>query len=99
MITLSFSAAAFADIERFVDFLLGREDPKGAAATQEIIFNAVEVLRRHPYIGRKVEGGFRELIISRGRTGYLALYEFLPARSEILIHRLRHQLEGGYSDW
>jgi len=99
MITLSFSRKAFTDLERFVDFLLERDDPQGAASMQELIFSAVEVLRRHPYIGRKVEGGLRELVISRGRTGYLALYEFAPARSEVVIHKLRHQLEGGYADW
>jgi plasmid stabilization system protein ParE len=90
MITLSFSPKAFADLER--------DDPQGAASTRDIIFSAVEVLARHPYIGRKVERGLRELVISRGRTGYLALYQFAPASSEVVIHTLRHQLEAGSDD-
>jgi plasmid stabilization system protein ParE len=98
MITIAFSPRAFADVEGFVDFFLDRDDPQSAASAQEIIFNAVEVLRRHPYIGRRVERGLRELVISRGRTGYLALYQFAPARSEIVLHRLQHQLERGDVD-
>lgn len=93
MTTLSFSVRAFSDIDRFSDSL---EEQEGAASTLRIIVSAVEVLRRHPYIGRPIGRGLRELVISRGRTGYLALYEFHPARDEILIHKLRHQREVGY---
>lgn len=98
MTTLSFSRKALADGERFADFLMER-DPKAAASTLALIANAVEVLRRHPFIGRPVERGLRELIISRGRTGYVALYEFDQNRDEIIVHKLRHQLEAGYSEW
>ena len=34
-----------------------------------------------------------------GRTGYVALYEFDPNRDEIIAHKIRHQLEAGYSEW
>jgi hypothetical protein len=34
----------------------------------------VDILKRHPEIDRPVEDGLRELVISRGRTGYVALY-------------------------
>ena len=51
---------------------------------------------QHPEIGRKVHFGQRELVISRGRTGYLALYRFLPHIDRILILALRHQREAGY---
>lgn len=98
MTKLSFSRAALADGERFAEFLMER-DPEGAASTLELIANAVEVLRRHPLIGRRVESGLRELVISRGRTGSVALYEFDPNRDEIIVHRLRHQLEAGYTEW
>ncbi len=95
MTQLRFTREALADIDRFTDFL-AETDPEAAADTLEIIVNAVEVLRRHPYIGRPIEHGLRELVISRGRTGYIALYKFLPSRREVLIARLRHQLEAGY---
>lgn len=97
MITLSLSPRAFAAIDRFTEFLLERA-PDDAADTFDVIVNALQVLKRHPYIGRPVERGFRELLISRGRTGYVALYEFDRARDRIVIHALRHQLEAGYTN-
>jgi hypothetical protein len=33
-------------------------------------------MEKHPLIGRVVEKGYRELVISRGRSGYLALYRY-----------------------
>lgn len=47
-------------------------------------------------IGRSIEGELRELVISFGRTGYLALYRFLPATSEVRILAIRHQRELDY---
>lgn len=96
MIKVRFTRAALADIDRFVDFL-SESDPDAAEATLEVILNALQVLQRHPYIGRPAEHGLRELIISRGRTGYIALYAFYPATNELLVAKLRHQLEAGYS--
>lgn len=96
MTTLWFSRRALADVDRFTDFV-GNESPE-AAKILEVLAGAVRVLRDHPYIGRTVESGLRELVISRGRTGYIALYEFDPARDDIVIHKLRHQREAGYSD-
>jgi plasmid stabilization system protein ParE len=49
-------------------------------------------------IGRPVEGGLRELIISRRRSGYLARYEFDHARDLVLVARIRHQRESGYPE-
>ena len=97
MISLWFSERALLDIDRFSDFLM-ESDPERAADTLEVIVNAVEGLRRHPFIGRPIENGLRELVISRGQTGYVALYEFNAARNEITVHKLRHQLEAGYSE-
>lgn len=95
MTLLRFTREALADIERFTAFM-EESDHEGAAVTFEIVVNAVEALRRHPYIGRPIEHGLRELVISRGRTGYIALYKFSPTRDEVLIARLRHQREAGY---
>jgi plasmid stabilization system protein ParE len=97
MISLWFSERALRDVDRFSDLLM-ESDPQRAEATLEVIVNAVEVLRRHPFIGRPIENGLRELVISRGDSGYVALYEFNTARNEITVHKLRHQLEAGYSD-
>lgn len=47
-------------------------------------------------MGRPVEHGLRELVISRGRTGYLALYSVEETADAILILAIRHQREAGY---
>jgi plasmid stabilization system protein ParE len=96
MTTLSLSRRALNDLERFVDFELERGADAGPALS--LITQAVEVLRRHPFIGRPVSHGLRELVISRGVSGYVALYEFLEARDEVIVHALRQQREAGYAE-
>jgi plasmid stabilization system protein ParE len=92
---LSYSAQALADLERLANFLVER-DPTAAEATIALIEEAVGVLARHPLIGRPVEADLRELVISRGRTGYVALYSFEPLYDAALILAIRHQREAGY---
>ncbi len=95
MTTLWFSRRALADVERLAAFLRTR-NPQEATETVELITGAVQVLRTHPLIGRRVRAGLRELVISRGRSGYLALYVFDPRADEVTIHAVRHQREAGY---
>ncbi len=95
MAKLIYSERAFADLERLTDFLI-ETDPSAAAETVGLIEEAVELLRRHPLIGRPVEYGLWELIISRGRTGYVALYSFEEDRDAVLVLAIRHQREAGY---
>ncbi len=64
----------------------------------DFILDALQVLTHQPGIGRPVEGGLRELIISRRRSGYLARYEYEDARDLVLVARIRHQRASGYSD-
>jgi len=54
---------------------------------------ALQTLQDHPLIGRPVEADLRELLISRGRTGYVALYRYNPATDIVLVLRIRHQRE------
>ena len=77
------------------DFLI-ESDPSLAAETIGLITEAVELLIRHPLIGRAVEHPLRELVISRGRTGYVALYSFEENHDAELILAIRHQREAGY---
>lgn len=95
MTELVYAEQALLDLERLSDFLL-QTDPHAAQDTAVLIFEALEILTLHPEIGRKVHFGQRELVISRGRTGYLALYRFLPHIDRILVLALRHQRESGY---
>ncbi|MBI4998314.1 MAG: type II toxin-antitoxin system RelE/ParE family toxin [Rhodocyclales bacterium] len=95
MARLTYSARALADLERLTDFLI-ETDPAAAAATVGLIEEAITLLKRHPLVGRPVEHGLRELVISRGRTGYLALYSFEEEHDAVLILAIRHQREAGY---
>lgn len=92
---LVYAEQALLDMERLSDFLLA-SDPSAAQATAGLIFEALEILVNNPEIGRKVHLGQRELVISRGRTGYLALYRFLPHLQRVLVLAVRHQREVGY---
>ena len=95
MTELVYTEQALVDLERFSDFLQ-ETDPQAAQNTANLIFEALEILVLHPEIGRKVHFGQRELVISRGRTGYLTLYRFLPRLDRIMVLALRHQRESGY---
>lgn len=95
MARLIYSSQALADLERLTDFLL-QDAPAAAEETLGLIEEAVMLLKRHPLIGRPVEQELRELLISRGRTGYVALYGFEEAQDAVLIFSIRHQREAGY---
>jgi len=86
---------ALTNLERAFAFLF-EHDPSAARNAAVAISEAVEILARHPLIGRVVEGELRELVISFGRTGYIALYRFLPVADEVRILAIRHQRELDY---
>jgi len=92
---LVLSPAAFKDIDRLTDFLL-ESDPVAAGDTAPLLISGLRVLQLHPLIGRPVESGYRELVISRGDTGYVALYKFDIEDDLVLVLTLRHQREAGY---
>ena len=95
MARVDYSAAARADLIRLVDFLVqsGADDP---ARMVDDITHAVEALVRHPRIGRPLDSGLRELVISHGTTGYVALYDYSALYDDVLILRIRHQREEDY---
>ena len=95
MATLSFSSRAVADLERLTDFLM-ESDPVAASDTVALISEAIDLLARHPYIGQSVRESLRELVISRGKTGYVALYSVERVFDVVLILAIRHQREAGY---
>lgn len=95
MAKLIYSARALADLERLTDFLI-ETAPAAAEETVGLIEEAVQLLSRHPLIGRPVEYDLRELVISRGRTGYVALYALEEDWGAVLVLAIRHQREAGY---
>jgi plasmid stabilization system protein ParE len=90
-----YSAYAVENIERAMQ-LLREKNPELAVASAAAIRSAVENLATHPLIGRRVEGDLRELVISYGATGYIALYRFDIQRDQVRVLALRHQREVGY---
>jgi addiction module RelE/StbE family toxin len=94
---LALADGARRDLERLVEFLLA-DQPTAAEQTYALIINALRILEDHPLMGRGVEDGLRELIISRGRTGYIALYDYLEADDLVVVLALRHQREAGFPD-
>jgi plasmid stabilization system protein ParE len=89
-----YSRRALENLARSFEFLLA-ENPEANAAA-EAIESAVNTLAAHPLVGRRIEGDIRELVISFGATGYVALYRFVVQDDEVRILSLRHQREIGY---
>ena len=95
MATIVLAPGALSDLERLRDFLIA-EDPEAAADTIDLILGGIAVVAQHPLIGRPAEADLRELVISRGRSGYLALYSYDELRDGVLVLSIRHQREAGY---
>jgi plasmid stabilization system protein ParE len=92
---VTYSAAAFADLERiFVE--LETDDPTLAANSVALIGAAIGDLADRPALGRPAEEGLRERVVSRGRTGYVALYRHLELDDCVLILAIRHRYVAGY---
>ena len=96
MATVEITQRALADLERLFDFIAA-ETPHRARAHILSVRKAFELLADHPQLGRSAEEGRRELILSRGRYGYIAKYRWLAAEDIVLILAVRHQLEAGYA--
>jgi plasmid stabilization system protein ParE len=92
---LVYSENALANLERLFAFLEPK-DPDVALAAVVAIRSAVEMLEAHPLIGRIVTKDLRELVISFGETGYVALYRFHRTRDEVRVLAVRHQRELDY---
>jgi plasmid stabilization system protein ParE len=90
-----YSRNALSNLERAFEFL-AQKTPEAAEAAAEAIQSAIETLGGHPLIGRRVRGDLRESVISFRKTGYVALYRFIPARDEVRVLALRHQRELDY---
>ena len=95
MATVRLTARAFAHLEQIFEFI-AVTDPKRALTTVQRIREAVMILERHPLIGRPVEEGRRELIVSRGRLAHVVLYRWIPADETILVLAVRDACPAGY---
>lgn len=92
MAEVVYGRRALDDLERLFGWL-AKEDAAAAVRSAAVIRSAVDLLAVHPLIGRPLRADLRELVISFGRTGYVALYRYLPLRDEVRVLGIRHQRE------
>lgn len=95
MARISYSGRALGDLERISDSLAD-DGEEAQLHVLDLIDEAITILARHPLIGRPAEHDMRELVISQGATGYVALYGYEVELDVVLILALRHQREAGF---
>lgn len=95
MATVRLTARAFAHLEQIFEFI-ATSDPKRALTTVQRLREAVMILEHHPLIGRAVEEGRRELVVSHGRSTHVVLYRWLPRDETILVLAIRDARQAGY---
>jgi plasmid stabilization system protein ParE len=93
---IHFDDGALADLEHIFGFNL-EVDAEWAERQIESVRTAVMILNDHPHIGRRVPNSeIRELVISVGKTGFIALYHYDELDDLVRILAIRHQREAGY---
>lgn len=95
--TVRFAPAAADDLQRLFDFLAD-QDLEAAERALVTIRQAFELLQSFPFSCRKAsaESSFlRELVISSGSYGYVALFEIENSET-VTVLAVRHQREDDY---
>lgn len=92
-----FASAAADDLQRLFDFL-AEQDISAAERALDAIIKAISMLQNFPFSCRKAAPDnpfLRELIISFGNAGYVALFEVENANT-VTILAVRHQREDDF---
>ena len=85
------------DLKRLYLFLY-RQDKDSAKHARDNIYKAIDTLRTFPFNCRKAQAGspfIRELVISFGAIGYVALFE-IEEDNIVTILAVRHQREDDF---
>lgn len=95
-----FTQDAQADLERLYDFLLQQTEGDFRVAERALaaIGEALDLLETSPFSCRKAMPGdpfLRELIVSFGSSGYVALFE-IEGADTVTVLAFRHQREEDY---
>ena len=93
-----YTKAAREDLRRLYGFIL-EHDLQAAGRARDAIGKSVELLKDFPFTCRKAvpDNPFlRELVISFGAAGYVALFE-IEDKETVTILAVRHQREDDYS--
>jgi plasmid stabilization system protein ParE len=98
MIALNYTPGFWQDMARITDFLISSAtDATQALNAYDIITHGIQTLIKHPEIGRaSTSSRFRELVISHGNTGYIALYSYNQFTGIVTLIAIRHQRESGF---
>lgn len=98
---LRYSDEARQDLIRFSEFLREIAPDAAVEAINTILLN-IDTLTLNPLIGRPymiADYGFRELVITFGKGGYIALYSYDERTDIVDILAIRHQRELKYNDF
>ena len=85
------------DLRRLYGFLL-EKDLGAAGRARNAIIKAMDILENFPFSCRKADPDnpfLRELVISFGSSGYVALFE-IENETTVTILAIRHQLEADF---
>jgi plasmid stabilization system protein ParE len=96
--SVRFTEEARQDIKRLYAFILERDDAgyETAHSALDAIKTGINSLKHNPFSCRKTNTPFlRELVISFGATGYVALFE-IEDRQTVTVLAIRHQREEDY---
>ena len=93
--TLELASQVAEDFERIFEHFSHYSPDKTLERLSEII-DGLELLTRHPLIGRAVAGGLHELVLGAKSVGYLALYQYSAELEIVFILAIRTQREAGY---
>lgn len=94
---IRFTKAARDDLKRLYSFLVD-QDTHAAENALEAINKAIELLETFPFTCRKARADspfLRELVITFGANGYVALFE-IEENNIVTILAVRHQREDDY---
>ena len=80
------------DFDRIFE-LLAEQSPETAVVRIEEIVQAFDILQSSPLIGSPAEGGKRELVISAGARGYMAVYRYAADMDTVFVLAVHSQLE------
>lgn len=85
-----------ADLDRIVEHLLRHEVADIGERIDEIL-SGLDLLLKHPSIGRPLADGRRELVLGRGARGYVARYRHETSIDTVFVLALRAQREAGFA--
>lgn len=92
-----YTAEAREDLKRLFAFLAER-DLRAAQQARKTIAESIKLLQQFPFTCRKALDDnplLREMVISFGATGYVALFE-IEDHATVTIPAVRHQREDDY---